>query len=121
MTIIGNGKLRSGHASAFRIYKASDGSEGEVTYSTLATVEDAERQIVEWSKAAKKIRTHEHNIKKGTRLVDDRIVGSTRLTPKARKTPKPTDYLIIRRDGLNCYFIESISLQTAIKIENRID
>ncbi len=107
---------------AFRIYEDLDGSEGEVTYATLPSVEDARRQLEEWVKLAKRITSRELDKKKGAKLVADRILGSRELIPKdPTKTPKATEYLIIRRDDLNCYFIESTSLSTATKIEDLID
>jgi hypothetical protein len=121
MTIIGNGKLRNGHDMAVRIYEAPDGSKGEVTYTTLPSVEDAQKQIDEWVTLADKVTSREHDQKRGATLIGDRILGSRELIPKdPTKTPKATEFLIIRRDGANCYFIESLSPTTAMKVEDLI-
>lgn len=122
MTTIGNGRLHNGHGMAFRIYQAPDGSDGEVTYARFSSVEDAQRQFKEWSKTAERITSREQNTKQGAKAIDDRIVGSRTLIPKdPTKTPKAEESLIIRRDTLDCYFIESMSLPTALKIEALID
>jgi hypothetical protein len=49
-------------------------------------------------------------------LVSDRILGVQDL-------PEPTqkEFVIIRRDDLNCYLIESKSLQVAVQIEDLIE
>jgi hypothetical protein len=122
MTRIGHGKLRSGHYFGFRIYEAQSGSEGEVTYATLPTIAEAKQQIDEWLAFAEVTKSREHDLRKGTKLVSDRILGSRDLVPKdPKKTPKATEFLIIRRDGANCYFIQSIWLDLATKIEDLID
>jgi hypothetical protein len=121
MTRIGNGKLRSGHDFAFRIYEAPDGSSGEVTYATLPSVQDAQQQLEEWAKLAEKVTNRQHDEKRGAKLINERILGSRELIPKdPTKTPKATEFLIIRRDGVNCYFIESLSLTTAMNVEGMI-
>ena len=122
MITIGHGKLRNGHTVGFRIYEGPDGSDGEVTYATFSSIQDAQQQFEEWSKAAERITSQEQNTKRGRKAIDDRIVGSRTLIPKdPAKTPKGTEFLIIRRDTLNCYLIESMSLATALKIEELMD
>jgi hypothetical protein len=49
-------------------------------------------------------------------LISDRILALADL-PKADKK----EFVIIRRDGLICYVIESTSLQVAMQIEGLIE
>jgi hypothetical protein len=56
---IGEVTLRNGHRGAFRDYIGPTGDTGRVVYAKLDSVEDAERQTVEWRKVATKIRSRE--------------------------------------------------------------
>ena len=113
---IGNGKTSSGHAMGFRIYGAPDGTKGQTFYVKFESLQAAQQQIEEWTDNAKRtVTSREQNLKKDGQLIDERVMAIAEL-PKSNEK----EFLIIRRDGLRCYLIESASLQTALKIEGLI-
>jgi len=115
LVIIGNGKTKSGVRTAFRIYEAPDGTRGRVDYIEFKLLQDAQQQIEEWIKATSSITSREHNQIKGRIMISDRILGVADL-PKSDKK----EFVVIRRDNLYCYLIESESSQVATQIEDLI-
>ena len=113
---IGHLKTESGHTTGFRIYKAPDGTKGQVHYTKFDSLEPAELQIEEWVKATRTVTSREHNQSKDGQLISDRILAVADL-PKSEKK----EFVIIRRDYLNCYLIESASLQVALQVEGLIE
>ncbi|HEY6339045.1 MAG TPA: hypothetical protein VIW68_11190 [Candidatus Sulfotelmatobacter sp.] len=113
---IGHIKTKSGHATAFRIYRAPDGTNGRVHYTEFDSPEAAELQIEEWVKATRTVTSREHNQSKGGELISDRILAVADLPKSDSK-----EFVIIRRDDLKCYFIESVSLQVALQVEGLIE
>lgn len=111
----GHIKAKSGQLTIFRIYKAPDGTEGQVHYTKFKLLEGAEQQIEQWVRATHTVTSREHNLTKGSQLVSDRTLAIADI-PKSDKK----NFVIIRRDDLNCYFIESVSLQVALQIEASI-
>jgi hypothetical protein len=103
LVAIGNGNLRNGHATAVRVYAAPDGSKGQVVYTKLDSVRAAQRLIREWQKNTT-ITSRQKNQTKGGQLIGDHILALADLTKSVGK-----EFVIIRRDGLNCYLIESTS------------
>src|SRR3954468_4563631 len=101
--------LPGGHHGGFRIYSAADGTTARIVYAQLPSFQDAQQLIKEWLKLATKIEIREHDTKRGQLVVSDRIVAR-------RKVVKSTagESLLIRRDGLSCYLIESPSLKMAL-------
>ena len=114
---IGNGRTKGGVQSAFRDYEAPDGNKGHVTYIKFASLQAAQEQIENWVKVTPKITSREQNQtnEKG-QLIGDRILGVQVLPEPDKKV-----FVTIRRDGLTCYLIESVSLQVATQIEDVID
>jgi hypothetical protein len=115
LVTIGNGHLPDGTKTAFRVYRAPDGTDGKVNYTEFDSLEPAELQIEKWVKATRTVTSREHNQTKGDQLISDRVLGVTDL-PKSDKK----EFVIIRRDYLKCYLIESVSLQVAMQIEGLI-
>jgi hypothetical protein len=113
---MGHIKTKSGHLTLFRIYKAPDGTEGKVNYTKFDSLEPAELQIEKWVEATRTVTSREHNQTKGDQLISDRVLGVTDV-PKSDKE----EFVIIRRDYLTCYLIESASLQVALQIEGSIE
>jgi hypothetical protein len=113
---IGHLKTKSGHTTGFRIYKAPDGTEGQIHYTKFDSLEPAELQIEEWVKTTRAVTSREHNQNRGGQLITDRILAVADL-PKSDKK----EFVIIRRDDLNCYLIESASLQVALQVEGLIE
>jgi hypothetical protein len=114
LTAIGNGTLPTGHWMAFRTYATPDGSNGRITYTRFDSLEDAKRQIGDWIKLVTKVTSQEHNTDEESQFLNDRIAA---ILEGEKVGKKETLFLIIRRDGRNCYFIESLSLQVAIQVE----
>lgn len=113
---IGNGKTTGRNRSAFRTYEAPDGTKGHVRYIEFDSLPAAQEQIEKWVKVTPKITSREQNqIDKG-QLVSDRILGVQDLPESDKK-----EFVIIRRDGLTCYLIESVSLQVALQVEGLIE
>lgn|SRR5262249_51147253 len=115
LVTIGHGTLSSGHLMAFRIYAATDGTKGQVIYAQFASLQEAQQQIEGWLKLTSKITSRDHDKGKGTQEISDRIVAQGREANSNKKK-----FLIIRRDGLNCYLIDSASLQVATQVEDLI-
>jgi hypothetical protein len=102
--------------TALRIYEAPDGNRGEVGYVEFDSLQAAPQQIEEWFKATRSVTSREQNQIKGRPMISDRILAAGDL-PKSDKK----EFVIIRRDGLKCYLIESVSLQVATQIEDLIE
>ena len=111
----GHIKTKSGQLTVFRIYKAPDGTEGQVHYTEFDSLEPAELEIEKWVKATRTVTSREHNQTKGDQLISDRILAVADL-PKSDKK----EFVIIRRDYLKCYYIDSVSLEVALQIESFI-
>ena len=112
----GHIKTRDGHLTLFRLYKAPYGTEGQVHYTEFGSLEPAELQIEKWVKATRTVTSREHNQTKGDQLISDRILAVADVPKSGTK-----EFVIIRRDYLKCYFIESVTLQVALQIEGFID
>ncbi|MGA7687589.1 MAG: hypothetical protein WCC32_19340 [Terriglobales bacterium] len=115
LKIIGNGKTISGVPTGFRVYEAPDGAKGQVSDVKFKLEQDAQLQIEEWVSATPSVISRDRDQIKGRIRISDRIVGVANLTKSDKK-----EFVIIRRDDLNCYLIESESLQVAAKIEDLI-
>lgn len=113
---IGNGRLPDGQKTAFRIYKAHDGNGGQVLYTRFDRLQPAKMQIEDWLKATRSVTSRQRSQSIGGQLISDRIVALEDLPKSGSK-----EFVIIRRDGLNCYLIESTSLDVAIGIESLIE
>ena len=112
----GHLKSKSGQLTVFRVYKTPDGTEGQVHYTQFNSLEPAELEIEKWVNSTRTVTSREHDATKGGQLISDRILAVMDL-PKSDKK----EFVIIRRDYLNCYFIESVSLQVALQIEGLIE
>jgi len=112
----GHFRTKSGHAIPFRVLKAPNGTEAQILYTRFNSLEAAELQIEEWVKATRTVTSREHNQTKGDQLISDRTLGVADV-PKSDKK----EFVIIRRDYLNCYLIESVSLQVALRVEDLLE
>jgi len=114
---IGNGKTASGVRTAFRVYETPDGTKGRVCYTEFESLQAAQQQIEEWVKATRAVTSREQNqINAKGQPVSDRILAVGDL-PKSDKK----EFVIIRRDDMKCYLIDSVSLQVATEIEGLIE
>jgi hypothetical protein len=116
VVIRGHTKTKDGQLTLFRIYKAPDGTEVLVHSTEFDSLEPAELQIEKWVKTSRTVTSREHNQEKGDQLISDRVLGITDL-PKSDKK----EFVVIRRDYLKCYLIESVSLQMALQVEGLIE
>jgi hypothetical protein len=116
LVTIGHRTTKSGHLTAFRIYEAPDGTKGQIAYTDFDSLQAAQRQIEEWVKATRTVTSREKNQtnNKG-QLVSDRILAVGDL-PKSDKK----EFVVIRRDELKCYLIESESSQVAMEVEGTL-
>jgi len=114
---IGHGKTKSGVKTAFRVYEAPDGSRGKVFYVKYDSLRASQEEIERWVKVTPKITSREQNqINEKGQLISDRILGVQDLPEPDKK-----EFVIIRRDTLTCYLIESVSLQVAMQVEGLIE
>jgi len=115
LLIHGDGKLDSGHDSVFRVYSAPDGTQARVIYAKFASVSDAERQTLDWLKQATKVTCRENDKNVDGQLVNERILATRRVAKSSGG-----EFMVIRRDDLICYLIESTSLKVAMQVESLI-
>ena len=105
--------MKKGEIRTFRTYEAADGTKGVVFCSQFESRQAAQRHIEEAIKITSKIVSRKQNqVNEKGQLVSDRILAVATLPDSHRE-----EYVVIRRDGLICYFIESVSLQVATEIE----
>ena len=116
LVVTGNGTTKKDGRTAFRVYEAPDGTKGNVVYSEFDSLQAAQKHIEEAIKVTSSVTSREQNQtnEKG-QLVDDRILAIGDLPGSHKK-----EFVIIGRDGLYCYVIESVSLQVVIQIEGLI-
>jgi hypothetical protein len=118
LEVVGMGhiKTKGSPVTLFRVFETHDGIRGRLYLTKADSLESAELQIEQWLKAARTVTSREHNQTKGGQLISDRILAVADL-PK----PDNKEFMIIRRDDLECYLIESMSLQVAMQIESLIE
>ena len=115
LVTIGHRMTKSGHLTAFRIFEAADGTSGQIAYTEFDSLQAAQQQIEEWVKATRTVTIREKNQSKAGQLISDRILAVGDLPKSDQK-----EFVIIRRDELKCYNIESVSLQVAMEVEGTI-
>lgn len=109
---IGSTAVSAGRRGGFRIYAAPDGTKADVYYARSTMDRDAGRQTQVWLKSAGKILHKTNRIDSSGHIVEARIIAQARDEGPGGKL-----FIIIRRNGLNCYFIESLSLPVAMQLE----
>jgi hypothetical protein len=111
MTAIGNGHL-FGRQAAFRTYETPDHTQALVWYGTFQSEQEAKRGTKQWLKEHKV--TSKEDIKDlNGRLICDRITA----TPKQEKKA----FMVIQKQGLNYWIIQSISLPVAMQVAGLIE
>jgi hypothetical protein len=113
---MGHIKSKGSPLTLYTLYKTPDGTRGQSYFTEFDSLEPAELQIEKWVKATRTVTSREHNQTKGDQLISDRTLAVANL-PKSNTK----EFVIIRRDYLKCYFIESVSLQVALQIEGLVD
>ena len=114
VTRICNG-LMLGRGASCRVYEASDGTQSVVWSGTFASDEQAKTAIKQWIQPIKVTRKDQAKDRNG-KVIGERIVGSG----WNHKTDD-TSYVVIRRDILNYWRIESKSLPDAMQLDASID
>jgi len=114
LSAIGEVRVLHGHKGAFRTYIATDGTDGRIVYASFPSLSEAHQQIEAWLRLATKIKS---------RKVNNNIQMPTERTVAFRMASHSSkgEVMIIRRDGLNCYLIESLSLRVATQVEGMIE
>ena len=98
LAILGE-RTKNGVKTAFRIYEAPDGSRGQISYVKFDSLQAAKEQIEDWIKSTSKVTSREQNqINSKGQLVSDRLLAAGKLRE---------EFVIVRRDDLTCYLIES--------------
>ena len=112
LTTVGEVRLSTGHRAALRVYTAPDDVQGTLTYARFHSPADAKRQIADWLKLTNRTMSKERTKDERGRVTGDRIVAITRNTKSGKK-----EFLVIRRETVNCYLIESPTLAVALQVE----
>ena len=103
--------LMLGRRASCRAYEASDGTQSFVWFGTFASDEQAKSAIKQWIQPIKVTHKDEAKDHDGN-VIGERIVGSG----QNHKTGE-TAYVVIRRDILNYWRIESKSLPDAMQLD----
>lgn len=111
MTRIGDGYMFARHA-AFRTYETSDHTEALVWYGTFRTEQEAKHEI-KGSLKQHKVTGREHVKDSNGHVIGDRIVAAPKQQEKA--------FMVIQRQGLNYWIIQSTSLAVAKQVAGLID
>jgi hypothetical protein len=111
MTAIGDGYMFGRH-SAFRTYETPDQTEALVWYGAFLTEEEAKRAIKQ-SLKGHNVTRREHVVALNGRVIGDRIVAAPKKQKKA--------FMVIQRQGLNYWIIQSVSAVVAIQVAGLID
>jgi len=111
---IGHGKMSTGAVMDFRIYRASDGIEGEDRYAEFRSLGQFNTESATWLKPFH-VESKEQITSQHGDVVGERIIASIQHT-----NPSGEEFLLIKRHCLVGHFIHSDSLRVALQIEARI-
>jgi len=113
LIISGSEIMSSGRRGGFRVYAAPDGTKAWLSYASFETVPDAKRQTELWQKIAGKTLFNTDRKDFRGELTDTRTIMQGRDAEPRRKL-----FMIIKRNGMNCYFVRSSSLAVAMQVED---
>lgn len=111
LTKIGEGYMFGRHA-AFRTYETSDHTEALVWYGEFRSEEES-KLATELSLKEHRITGAEHIKDLNGRVIGGRIVAAPKEEKKA--------FMVIRKNGLNYWIIQSISLAVAMQVDALIE
>ena len=111
MTTIGEGHLFGRHA-AFRTYETPDHTEALVWYGKFQSEQEAKCGTKQWFKEHK-VTSKEHIKDPNGRVIGDRITATPTQDKKA--------FMVIQKQGLNYWIIQSISLPVAMQVAALIE
>jgi hypothetical protein len=111
MTTIGNGK-QFGRSAAFRTYEAPDHTEALVWYGKFPSEQAAKREMKQC------LESHKITRKENVKDLNGRVIG-TRIVA----TPKPRQkaFMVIQKQGLSYWIIQSTSLEVATQVAGLIE
>jgi hypothetical protein len=111
MTKIGEGYMFGRHA-AFRTYETPDHTEALVWYGEFRSEEES-KLATELSLKEHRITGTEHVKDLNGRVIGDQIVAAPKEEKKA--------FMVIRKNGLNYWIIQSVSLAVAMQVDALIE
>jgi hypothetical protein len=111
MTAIGDGYM-FGQRAAFRTYVTQDHTEALVWYATFRTEQEAKNAIKQ-SLKQHKVTCREHVKDLNRRVIGDRIGAAPKQQMKA--------FMVIQKQGLNCWIIQSVSPTVAMQVAGLIE
>ncbi len=106
----------TGRRGIFRVYTSPDGTTGVVEYARFGSSSEAKRQIKDWRKLAQETKSEKLEKDDLGKVIGNRITA-TRKDPETGRQ----EFLIIKRNGLICYLIKSVSPKVAEQVEGMID
>ena len=111
MTAIGNGE-QFGRAAAFRTYETPDRTEALVWYGTFQSEQEAKHAIKQCLK--------EHKItgKEKVKDLNGEVIGA-RIVAAPEQDQKA--FMVIQKQGLNYWIVQSISVAVAVQAAGLID
>jgi hypothetical protein len=110
MTKIGDGYM-FGQRAAFRTYETQDHTEALVWYATFRTEQEAKNAIKQ-SLNQHNVTRKEHVTDLNGRVIGDRIGAAPKQQGKA--------FMVIQKQGLNCWIIQSVSPTVAMQVAGLI-
>jgi hypothetical protein len=106
----GHGYWKEHRPFVVRVYSTSDGTKAEIRYLTFHSLPEANQTIATCLKFDVKVIYRNQNKDANGNVVGERIVA-------VRQESGQKDFTLIRRVGMNGYFIGSSSLAAAIQVE----
>ena len=101
-----------GHRAAFRTYETTDHTEALVWYGTFRTEQEA-KQGIQQSLRMHKVTSEEQIKNLGGVVIGNRLVAVAKEKGKA--------FMVIQKQGLDYWIIQSISLPLAMQVAGLIE
>jgi hypothetical protein len=111
MTKIGDGYM-FGQRAAYRTYESQDHTEALVWYAKFRTEQEAKNAIKK-SLKQHKVTRKEHVMDRNGRVIGNRIGAAPKQQEKA--------FMVIQKQGLNCWIIQSVSPAVAMQVAGLIE
>lgn len=111
MTTVGNGE-QFGRAAAFRTYESPDHTEAVVWYGKFPSEQEAKRAIKQC------LTEHKITGKEKIKDLNGGVIGA-RIVAAPKQKQKA--FMVIQRQGLNYWIIQSVSLPTAMQVAGLIE
>ncbi|HWR14492.1 MAG TPA: hypothetical protein VN577_06670 [Terriglobales bacterium] len=106
----GHGYWKEGRPFLLRTYVTSDGTRADLTFLTFHSLREANQYIAAFLDSHAKVIYRARNKDTKGQVIGERIVAVREVSGKK-------DFTLIRRVGLNGYFIVSSCLTSAIEVE----